>query len=52
MTYNKKMNGMNALYVHSKNNKVYLKSNDEPNEWYPINFQWIPIIKLNKNMNQ
>jgi hypothetical protein len=24
----------------------------EINTWYPINFQWIPIMKLNKSMNK
>ncbi|WP_170179809.1 hypothetical protein [Flavivirga rizhaonensis] len=50
MTYKKKSNRMNALYVHSKDNKVYLRMDNEANE--PINFQWIPIMELNKNMNQ
>tara|TARA_R110002050_G_scaffold233063_2_gene368752 strand:- start:21836 stop:21988 length:153 start_codon:yes stop_codon:yes gene_type:complete len=40
---------MNAVHVISKDNKVFIKS--ETNEWYPINFQWIPIVKLNKIMN-
>ena len=52
MTFKKKSNRMNSQYVHSKNNKVYLKMDNESNEWYPINFQWIPIMELNKNMNQ
>ncbi|WP_303317591.1 hypothetical protein Q4Q34_16880 [Flavivirga abyssicola] len=52
MASKKKSNRMNALYVHSKDSKVYLKTDNEANEWYPINFQWIPIIDLNKNMNQ
>ena len=43
---------MNSKYVHSKGNKVYLKMDNETNEWYPINFQWIPIMELDKNMNQ
>ncbi|NMH89549.1 hypothetical protein [Flavivirga algicola] len=52
MMNKKKTNGMNSQYVHTKNNKVYLKIDHEINEWYPINFQWIPVIELNKNMNQ
>ena len=48
----KKLNGiMNTKYVFSKNNQVTLKNNIDK-EWYPINFQWISIIKLNQNMNQ
>ncbi|MDO5971440.1 hypothetical protein Q4Q35_16660 [Flavivirga aquimarina] len=52
MAFNKKPNHMNSQYVHSKNNKVYLKVDNESDEWYPINFQWISIVELNKNMNQ
>jgi len=41
------------------NNQVYLKKNTavssqaktESDEWFPINFQWIPIIHLNQNLN-
>ncbi|MDD7885722.1 hypothetical protein [Flavivirga sp. 57AJ16] len=51
MAFKKKTNRINSQYVHSKNNKVYLKADNETNEWYPINFQWIPIIALNKNMS-
>ena len=48
----KKSNGiMNTKFVFSKNNQVTLK-NSIDKEWYPINFQWIPIIKLNQVMNQ
>ncbi|WP_158655085.1 hypothetical protein [Flavivirga eckloniae] len=52
MTIKKKTNGMNSQYVHSKNNKVFIKIDKESSEWYPINFQWIPIVELNKNMNK
>lgn len=50
MTFKKKPNHINSQYVHSKGNKVYLKIDNETNE--PINFQWIPIMELDKNMNQ
>ncbi|GAA3639938.1 hypothetical protein [Flavivirga jejuensis] len=52
MTFKKKSNDMNSLYVHSKNNKVYLKMDSDSNVWSAINFQWIPIIELNKNMGK
>lgn len=42
---------MNTRYVFSQNNQVSLKNNLE-DEWFPINFQWIPVIKLNESMNQ
>ncbi|MEC3908145.1 hypothetical protein VOI54_14030 [Tamlana sp. 2201CG12-4] len=42
---------LNAIRVVSKNNQVFVKSNTELNEWYPINFQWIPVIQLNKSLN-
>ena len=48
----KKLTGItNTKFVFSKNNQVALKNNIDK-EWYPINFQWIPIIKLNHVMNQ
>ncbi len=45
----KAINKMNTNHVISKNNKVFIKSRS--NEWFPINFQWIPIVKLNETMN-
>ncbi len=50
-TFKKKTNSLNSLYVHSHNNKVFLKIDNEANEWYPINFQWIPVMELHKEMN-
>lgn len=46
---------INTIHVYTKNNKVFLKKNTSTNnfkkeEWYPINFQWIPIIKLQNNL--
>jgi len=29
--------------VFSKNNQVFMKNSEN---WNPINFQWIPIVKL------
>lgn len=42
-------------HVYTKNNIVFLKNNASNKsiefiEWYPINFQWIPIIKLQNNL--
>lgn len=47
-------------HVFTKNNQVYLKMNkhdpiknkesDNQKEWFPINFQWIPVIELQKNL--
>ena len=42
-------------HVFTKNNQVYLKgsvqdieqTSSESIEWYPINFQWMPIVQLN-----
>ena len=44
-------NQIKTQHVYSENNtkKVYLKVDDET--WFPINFQWIPIIKLNNELN-
>ncbi len=40
----------NHMYFDKKENKVLLKEKDE--KWYPINFQWIPIVKLNNELNK
>ena len=49
---NKKLNDIiNTKHVFTTNNQVTIK-NDIDKEWYPINFQWIPIIRLNQNMDQ
>ena len=37
------------VYSDKKQNKVYLKKNKE--EWFPINFQWIPVVQLNNELN-
>ncbi len=36
-----------ALFKDKKSINITLSSED----WYPINFQWIPILKLNNNMD-
>ena len=36
------------VYLDKKQNTVYLKKNNE--EWFPINFQWIPVVKLNNDL--
>ncbi len=40
----------NHVYFDKNENKVLLKEKDE--KWYPINFQWIPIVKLNNELNK
>lgn len=37
------------VYFDNKKNIVYLKKNHE--KWFPINFQWVPIIQLNHELN-
>ncbi len=52
-------NVIDTQHVFSKNNQVYLKKDtneatlidNNNNEWFPINFQWIPIVELNNNFN-
>ncbi|WOD43287.1 hypothetical protein [Hwangdonia lutea] len=46
------MENIKTQYVFSENNQVSIKTNKEENEWYPINFQWIPVKKLSESMNQ
>lgn len=42
---------INTQYVFSKNNQVSIKIDKNVDKWYPINFQWAPIIELQQNMN-
>ena len=46
-----KTNGIKAKHVYSEKKQiaVYLKKDD--NKWSPINFQLIPIVKLNTGLN-
>ena len=52
-------NVIDTQQVFSKNNQVYLKKDtnkatliDNNNEeWFPINFQWISVIELHSNFN-
>ena len=41
------INQIKTQHVYSEKNtkNVYLKVDEDT--WFPINFQWIPIIKLN-----
>src|SRR5210317_1429668 len=45
----KKINKIKNVYSQKNQNTVYLKKND--NKWSPINFQWIPVMKLNTELN-
>ncbi len=38
-----KEKSLQTKHVFTENNKVYLKNSKD---WSPINFQWIPIVKL------
>ncbi|MFC4096833.1 hypothetical protein [Euzebyella saccharophila] len=39
-------------HVFSKNNQVFLKSTDLlSNDWSPINFQWIPVLKMREQLD-
>ena len=38
------------MYLDKKENKMLFKEKDET--WFPINFQWIPIVKLNNELNK
>ncbi len=46
------MKTIKTRYVFSEKDQVSIKMNTSSDEWYPINFQWIPIQKLNDSMNQ
>lgn len=46
-------------HVFIESDQVYLKrghqnlqpSDSEADQWFPINFQWIPIMRLNNDLN-
>ena len=37
------------VYFDKQTETVSIKKSE--NEWYPINFQWIPVVKLNNELN-
>ncbi|CAM4312501.1 hypothetical protein ZORO111903_12900 [Zobellia roscoffensis] len=42
-------------HVFSENNQVFLRNNctgssSTKEEWSPINFQWIPVVKLQERL--
>ncbi len=45
-------------HVFAENDQVYLKENNKNkkqsdsarDEWFPINFQWIPILQLHRKL--
>ncbi len=41
-------------HAFSKKTKVFMKENGhgEKEKWYPINFHWIPVVRLNKDLNK
>ena len=49
-----------TAHVYQENAQVFLKKgiqssnkkgkNKSEQEWFPINFQWIPIVELQKNL--
>lgn len=46
-----KTNPIKIKHVYSEKNQntIYLKQKNET--WFPINFQWIPVVKLNNELN-
>lgn len=44
-----------AKHVFSENNQVFEKQasgdHDHYHQWCAINFQWLPLVELNKKMN-
>lgn len=43
---------INSQFVFAKKNTVFINSSRKEKIWYPINFQWIPVIKLKQEMQQ
>ncbi|MGW9685007.1 hypothetical protein [Flagellimonas sp. 2504JD1-5] len=44
--------GLAAKHVFSKNGSVFVRSsqNLEMDEWSAINFHWMPVLQLNKEL--
>ncbi len=41
-----------VLHIFSNNNKVYFTNNNlDETDWSPINFHWIPMHKLQQELN-
>ncbi len=47
-----KTKNIKTHFVFSENNILSIRIDAEANIWCPINFQWIPVMKLSKSMNQ
>lgn len=48
---------INTKHVFEKDNQVYLKNEDKntskkiiESDYYPINFQWIPVIEVQNSL--
>lgn len=43
-----KEKAIKTVHVFSKNNQVFIKNktNIDEDQWFPIIFQWMPIVKL------
>jgi len=43
-----KVKGIQTTQVYANKNQVFVKSKVKTNEdqWFPIDFQWMPIVKL------
>ncbi len=54
-----KEHALAAQHVFTENNEVFIKktaatdqsaSRTEETEWFPVNFQWIPVMELRRKM--
>ena len=46
--FNNRHEIITTKHVFSENNQVYIRIdnsiNEELDEWFPVNFQWIPVL--------
>jgi hypothetical protein len=58
-----KKKAIDTIHVYSEENQVFIKNKQQPSStkkidttnletWSPINFQWIPIVKLQEKFKQ
>ncbi|WP_149275880.1 hypothetical protein [Pareuzebyella sediminis] len=63
MSFKVNLNGLpdsksiKTKYVYSENSQVFLKKETEGDtlteeQWFPINFQWIPVVELHKSLTE
>ncbi|WP_347926089.1 hypothetical protein [Pontimicrobium sp. SW4] len=43
---------ISSQFIYSKDNEVLIQLDRSKEQWFPINFQWIPVLELQRSMNK